>query len=557
MDKQKMCGRYAGVRLLGVIVFLLILLFGGVPAIALAEQSLAEESQTEGIEVSEQGAEVDLEADGSFAQSEPSVAYAVHVQTYGDQDVRTDGAVAGTSGESKRLEGLWVHIEGAEGGVQYRTHVQTYGWQDWRSDGELAGTEGESKRLEAVQIRLTGKLVQTHEVWYRVHAQRLGWMAWAKDGELAGTAGLAWRLEALQIVLRAKGSGAPGNVAGVSSSASVAYLENPGVRYHTHVQTYGWQAWVTNGATSGTSSESKRMEALKACFAVSTTPGSLLYRTHVQTYGWQDWRSDGELAGTEGESKRLEAIQMRLSGDVSTYFDVWYRVHAQGIGWMAWACNGQTAGTVGLGLRLEAIQIQVLPKGSSGSLPSGDYQGAAVDATVEKPANMSIKLVPELGHGYKSPYYQRCIVMHDTTENRGFDYWIDEWIRRGGSGTHFMVNEDGEIRQYVDMNQICWHAGGPTYDYLDQKFNVVQYKDGAGSAMNQCSIGIEIDHIEDGRPYPEAQLDAIDRLIAYIDAYYGFECTILQHKDYRLINEDCSDEFQGYLHHLQQYRATR
>ena len=74
--------------------------------------------------------------------------------------------------------------------------------------------------------------------------------------------------------------------------------------------------------------------------------------------------------------------------------------------------------------------------------------------------------------------------------------------------------------------------------------------------MNQCSIGIEMDHVV-GENYPEAQLDALDRLIAYIDAYYGYECTILQHKDYRLINSDCSKEFQAYLRHLKKTRTTR
>ena len=39
--------------------------------------------------------------------------------------------------------------------VSYQTHVQSYGWMDWASDGDMAGTTGEAKRMEAVQIRLT------------------------------------------------------------------------------------------------------------------------------------------------------------------------------------------------------------------------------------------------------------------------------------------------------------------------------------------------------------------------------------------------------------------
>ena len=28
------------------------------------------------------------------------------------------------------------------GAIEYRAHCQTYGWQDWKKDGEIAGTTG-------------------------------------------------------------------------------------------------------------------------------------------------------------------------------------------------------------------------------------------------------------------------------------------------------------------------------------------------------------------------------------------------------------------------------
>ncbi len=491
----------------------------------------------------------------------PSVGYRVHCQTYGwETGYSWNGKVSGTTGESKRLEAVRIKLGSGfpvVGGIKYRTHVQTYGWQGWVSDGALSGTTGQSKRLEAIQIKLTGAMAGKYDVYYRVHAQRLGWMGWAKNGKCAGTSGLSWRLEAIQVVLVPKGGAAPSELEGIKSDKSIAYLKGPQISYRACSQGYGWQAWGNNGATAGMAGASTCLEALEVSLASGSLNGGVAYRVRTQGAGWQGWCQDGSSAWAEGTPREIEAIQIKLTGRVSSYFDVWYRVYVDTIGWMAWAKNGESAGTLGLGLRAEAYQIKLAYKGSNPSLPAGDYRGAAVNAYVPKPANMSIKLVPELAHGYKSPYYQRCIVMHDTTENRGFDYWIYDWIRRGGSGTQFMVNEAGEIRQYVDMNQICWHAGGATYDYINQMFNVVQHTPGAGSAMNQCSIGIEIDHIEDGRPYPAAQLDAIDRLVAYIDAYYGYECTILQHKDYHLSNSDCSDEFQGYLQHLKEYRTTR
>ena len=83
----------------------------------------------------------------------------------------------------------------------------------------------------------------------------------------------------------------------------------------------------------------------------------------MQTYGWQDWVSDGSPSGTTGESKRLEAIQIKLTGTLADNFDVYYRVHSQTYGWLGWAKNGESAGTEGLYKRLEAIQIMIVLKG--------------------------------------------------------------------------------------------------------------------------------------------------------------------------------------------------
>ena len=41
--------------------------------------------------------------------------------------------------------------------IMYETHVQDIGWQGQRQNGEMAGTEGQSKRLEAIQIRIISK----------------------------------------------------------------------------------------------------------------------------------------------------------------------------------------------------------------------------------------------------------------------------------------------------------------------------------------------------------------------------------------------------------------
>lgn len=293
------------------------------------------------------------------------VTYGVHCQTYGDLPSVSNGSVAGTTGQSKRLESFWVSLNKdnpVSGGIEYRAHVQKIGWQDFQANGARAGTTNQSKRLEAIQIRLTGEIAKQYHVYYRVHIQRIGWMDWASDGQKAGTEGMSRRMEAMQIVLVKNDESAPEQVAGIESVVSYAYVSNPGVTYCAHVQTYGWQDWQSNGAVAGTTGQSKRLEGIKAKLQSASELGSLQYCAHVQTYGWRGWSTDGELTGTTGESKRLEALRVRLTGELEKQFDVWYRVHVQTYGWMGWACNGNPAGTAGQSKRLEALQIMILPK---------------------------------------------------------------------------------------------------------------------------------------------------------------------------------------------------
>ena len=97
------------------------------------------------------------------------------------------------------------------GSIQYKTHIQDIGWEtSWKSDNAISGTSGKSKRLEAIRIQLTGEMKKKYDVYYRVHAQSFGWMGWAKNGEPAGTEGYAYRLEGIQIVLVEKDGPAPG-----------------------------------------------------------------------------------------------------------------------------------------------------------------------------------------------------------------------------------------------------------------------------------------------------------------------------------------------------------
>jgi uncharacterized protein YjdB len=300
--------------------------------------------------------------------SDVKISYTTHVQDYGWQSEVTTGgsgsttsAASGTTGSGKRLEGIKIRVSSGNTnlGIRYKTHVQDYGWQDWKYDGALSGTTGEGKRLEAIQIELTGADKDKYDIYYRVHAQNLGWLDWAKNGQSAGTEGFGYRLEAINIVVVPKGTDT-----GLKTTKSSVSPYSGTVNYTTHVQDYGWQGFVSDGSSSGTVGRAKRLEGIKIQLNKSIS-GGITYTTHVQDYGWQNWVSNGGVSGTTGRAKRLEAIRIKLTGNAANQYDVYYRVHVQNYGWLGWAKNGEMAGTSGKALRLEGIQIELVPKGGA------------------------------------------------------------------------------------------------------------------------------------------------------------------------------------------------
>jgi thermolysin len=131
-----------------------------------------------------------------------------------------------------------------------------------------------------------------------------------------------------------------------------------GVVYRAHVANLGWLPWVSNGATAGTTGQSRRMEAAQI-YLTNPPPGvGITYRAHVANLGWLGWVSNGAVAGTTGQSRQMEAIQIYLTNAPATC-SVTYRAHVAGYGWLGWVSNGAIAGTTGQGRRMEALQVNV------------------------------------------------------------------------------------------------------------------------------------------------------------------------------------------------------
>jgi hypothetical protein len=128
------------------------------------------------------------------------VGYQAHVMNRGWLGDVYDYGLAGTVGESRRMEALSVELVHAPAGVGvgYQAHLQGTGWQSPRYNGSVAGTTGEGRRMEAVKIWLTGAQPGMG-ICYRAHVKGLGWMSEVCDGKVAGTTGDKRRMEAIQI----------------------------------------------------------------------------------------------------------------------------------------------------------------------------------------------------------------------------------------------------------------------------------------------------------------------------------------------------------------------
>lgn len=342
--------------------------------------------------------------------------YQSHLQTYGWQDWKKDSEQSGTTGQSKRMEAISIRInketvnpedpsdvksEVMNGAISYQIHSQTYGNMDLVQDGAVAGTTGEAKRLEAIRIVLNGEVAEKYDVYYQVHCAKFGDMGWAKNGEWAGTNGYAKAVEAITIRLVEKGSAdAPAQ----TTRSYITPTDKGMLTYKAQVQTYGWLDSVADGGVSGTQGEGKRMEAIQIYMNNpknadgSEIEGGIEYRAQTQTYGWMDWENEGEIAGTVGEFKRLEALQIRLTGELANQYDVWYRVHCSRWGTLDWAKNGEVAGTVGFYRAIESIEIKVLPKGSA----EAPQQSGRACLDKNQLGNVVLKGSVD-GHGWQEP----------------------------------------------------------------------------------------------------------------------------------------------------------
>ena len=338
--------------------------------------------------------------------------YQVHVGKVGWQTWKNEGEIAGTEGQGLRLEAIRIKLENTDKySIQYRTHVQDVGWQDWCEDGEISGTEGQSKRIEAIQIRIVEKQIKgtinidtdlTNTIFDSDGIEINGWkmannpntsletylngekiqseITYSEDNNLVtNTKGYGiesnntqprfnikidtTNLETNTYNIELKLVDNQGNIIATKQSSLKLDKDTLIVKYQSHVQDVGWQSIKKNGETSGTTEQSKRLEAIKIEIANLPEGVKVKYQAHVGEVGWQPWKDEGEIAGTTNQSKRIEAIRIKLEN--TDEYSIEYRAYVQDVGWQEWCSDGEYAGTTEESKRIEAIQIKIVKKSNT------------------------------------------------------------------------------------------------------------------------------------------------------------------------------------------------
>ena len=290
----------------------------------------------------------------------------VRMQSYGIKKGSyntADGVLTlGKKGKKKRIEYMTLNFKNTteyEGSIKYRVYVQKKGWTDWKTSGKKAGTTGKGLRIEGVRIELTGELAKHYTVVYSAYMQTYkGKQSWVSDGATAGTPGEGKRVEQIQIKILPR----------------ERFGEKPNVVYRMYRDGYKWsKRWYRNGEVAGVTSGSKlNHEGLQMTVIGSRYTGNIEYRAMGQGYSWMDWTTKNSTTGKPTKGKRMEEIMIRLTGELSTHFDIYYRTCVKSKGWLGWAKNGEKSGSEKYNYCIAALQCVIVPKDSG---EPGDVNG--------------------------------------------------------------------------------------------------------------------------------------------------------------------------------------
>lgn len=171
------------------------------------------------------------------------------------------------------------------------------GWNGWGAGGKDASVWNKFKKditVEEIKQEV-GTAKNNNQLWYRSHCQSVGWLAPVHDGQTSGTTGHSKRMEGLLIDLRT-----------IRNTYPDAKLSGD-----VHIQNKGWVHYdnIEHDTLLGTKGQSLRLEAYK--LKLEGVPNkTLYYQSHIQDIGWETKKKNGEQSGTTGQSRRIEATRI-------------------------------------------------------------------------------------------------------------------------------------------------------------------------------------------------------------------------------------------------------
>lgn len=243
---------------------------------------------------------------------------------------------------------------------------------------------------------------------------------------------------------------------------------------------------------------------------------------------------------------------------------------------LSWGCSSQKLETSSEGSQASSTNVmEVEDKHDDGSRTvTPTVKDQAVEDSQSDAEQIDIDIVEDYRksfvHGKKDARYQKYIMIHDTEGDGSPQSVVNYWDGNGSLvAAHFVIGKDGTIVQCVPLDKIAHHAGygdsghNELYEIVEDGRDDMKGTVPIGSAMsdygmNAWSIGIELVHVgASGKDYPKAQLEALDKVIAYIDAHYGFESKIIDHKSWRTGNSDTSKEFAKYMENYKKNRSYK
>lgn len=128
-----------------------------------------------------------------------------HVQDHGDKKIPEGQHLVSFPG--KRIEGFEINFTIPDVEFKYMAHLENMGDTAWTSHGNFIGTRGQSRRLEGFAVRLEGPAAEAYDVKYYVQMEGVEKSPIASNGQFAGSRGQSRQVEGFAIWLEPKQAG--------------------------------------------------------------------------------------------------------------------------------------------------------------------------------------------------------------------------------------------------------------------------------------------------------------------------------------------------------------